>query len=207
MANNTLVEVHRQGQVLQKADYGVATMESDVKEASRLMKFMQRWCCFQIICCCDCFDPDVQMDRTRNQRVRQRQLDQAALDDVLQMEHVARHGEIKRLASKRDPGYNGDEGAARSELFAADIRRKSSNNALRLGHGLPEDDLEEIEGETQQQDRYLDRIGTTVESLKIMSLELQGELQSQEPVIESLGERTFTTQQSLRQLARRTRKI
>lgn len=99
IARNTLVEVHRQGEVLSSADQGVQAvsagrqshvghdehlpggvihshtvhalqMEKDVQEASRILRFMKRFCCFQVICCCDCFDPDSDMERTRRRRVQ-----------------------------------------------------------------------------------------------------------------------------------------
>ena len=44
-------------------------MEKDVQEASRIVRFMRRWCFFQVLCCCDCFDPDVESDRTRKRRL------------------------------------------------------------------------------------------------------------------------------------------
>ena len=41
-------------------------VDREVREASSLLRFMRRWCCFQ---CWDCCDPTVQQDRTRATRV------------------------------------------------------------------------------------------------------------------------------------------
>ena len=46
-------------------------IEEDVVEASSLLRFMRRWCCVQLLCCCDCCDPDIQRDRTRKRRLQQ----------------------------------------------------------------------------------------------------------------------------------------
>jgi hypothetical protein len=42
----------------------VLQVGQDVKEASAVLRFMRRWCCFQ--CCCD---PTADLDRTRRSRV------------------------------------------------------------------------------------------------------------------------------------------
>jgi hypothetical protein len=100
IARSTLLEIHRQGQQLGKTDEEMQAvrpqlfspaalcccttfntpavpsaccllqMEKDVHEASRVVRFMRRWCCFQVLCCCDCFDPDADLERTRKRRVR-----------------------------------------------------------------------------------------------------------------------------------------
>jgi hypothetical protein len=65
----TVFEVHRQGLALTRTEDAVWALEQDVREASRLVKFLRRWYCFQILCCCDCCDPDAATDRTRGRRV------------------------------------------------------------------------------------------------------------------------------------------
>mgnify|MGYP001810499215 CR=1 FL=1 len=98
VARGTLVEMHRQGQQLERADLGMqqasggwwavpscaaveasvaptlpcrnpagaVQVEQEAREASAILRFMRRWCCFQ--CCC-CYDPTADQDRTRRQRV------------------------------------------------------------------------------------------------------------------------------------------
>jgi hypothetical protein len=65
----TVVEAHRQGQALTRTEDAVWGLEQDVREASLLFKFLRRWYCFQIFCCCDCCDLDAATDRTRGRRV------------------------------------------------------------------------------------------------------------------------------------------
>lgn len=76
-----------------------------------------------------------------------------------------------------------------------------------MGYGLEEDDRIELQAETQEQDEILDRIGTTVESLRIMSLEFQNELEAQAPQIDALQDRTHATHDNLASLARAARKV
>ncbi len=100
---------------------------------------------------------------------------------------------------------------ARSELFAANIRRKASSREGEsipgLGYGLPDADKHELQQETQLQDDNLDRIGTTVENLRLMSLDLQGELESQAPQIDRLGDRAHVVHDNLSDLAKSARRI
>ncbi len=100
---------------------------------------------------------------------------------------------------------------ARSELLAANIRRKISSREGQylsgLGYGLSDADKHEIEQETQLQDATIDRIGTTVEKLKMMTLDLQGELESQAPQIDRLGDRTHVVHDGLSSLAKSARRV
>lgn len=98
---------------------------------------------------------------------------------------------------------------ARSELFAATIRRKTTSyeEVPGLGYGLPHADRIEIQEETRIQDRNLDRIGTAVTTLRVMSLELQGELSAQAPQLDTLGDRVHTAHDNLGNLARSARRV
>lgn len=51
--------------------FAVLQMEKDVREATSVMRFMRRWCCFQVLCCCDCFDPHADMEQTRRRRIQE----------------------------------------------------------------------------------------------------------------------------------------
>jgi len=103
------------------------------------------------------------------------------------------------------------ENAARAELFAASngARARATGAAPEsaIGYGLPPADAEEIQEELEKQDHYLDRIGTTVDNLRIMSLELQRELEEQAPQIDGLNDRTQTANASLSELSRAARKV
>jgi hypothetical protein len=57
------------------------------------------------------------------------------------------------------------------------------------------------------QDRNLDRIGTTVDRLRMMSLELQSELETQAPMLDSMGDRTHAAHDNLTKLAREARRV
>lgn len=126
--------------------------------------------------------------------------------------HLAQQAAVLRMANKgTDSAYNGNDAKARSELFAANIRRKTSSRegeALPgLGYGLPDDDQHELQRETELQDANIDRIGTTVENLRLMSLDLQGELESQAPQVDRLGDRTHVVHDNLTVLAKSARRV
>lgn len=91
------------------------------------------------------------------------------------------------------------------------IRRKTNasyeEDVTGLGYGLHQSYRIELREQTRIQDGNLDRIGTTVESLKVMSLELQGELSIQMPQIETLGERAHGAHDQLHDLARQAGKL
>lgn len=57
------------------------------------------------------------------------------------------------------------------------------------------------------QDRNLDRIGTTVERLRVMSLELQSELEGQAPQIEGMADRVHAAHDNLNKLAKEARRV
>lgn len=47
-------------------------IQEDVKEASSILRFMRRFCCFAMATsCCGCADPDAARDAARRQRVQQ----------------------------------------------------------------------------------------------------------------------------------------
>lgn len=46
-------------------------LEEDVREANAIVKFMQRWCCIQLCCCCLNLDPEKKKGvRPRHQRMQ-----------------------------------------------------------------------------------------------------------------------------------------
>jgi hypothetical protein len=106
---------------------------------------------------------------------------------------------------------NLQDGLARSELFAASIRRKTSSREGEvlpgLGYGLPDDDRDELQQETRLQDDNLDKIGTTVENLRLMSLDIQGELETQAPQIDRIGDRTHVVHDNLSTLSKSARRV
>lgn len=211
IGSNALVEINRQGLQLERADQGVENMEKDVLEASRIMKFMRRWCCFQIICCCDCFDADVDLNRTRKQRLQLRKQQQAVVDDALQARALGYQMSIRGDTTINGHDFAREEKANRSELLSTAAQRSRTTETktigLDIGVGLPEADREEIMMETGKQDAYLDQIGHAVESLKSIGLEMQEELQRQEPQIDSISERIHVTHENLGNLSRQARRI
>jgi hypothetical protein len=102
------------------------------------------------------------------------------------------------------------EDAARSELMltAADrLRRKQAQRHTSLGFGLPGEDRLALQRDTDAQEGYLDRIGTGVETLRVMSLELNGELRAQAPEIDALADRAHAAHDNLGSLSKAARKI
>ena len=100
------------------------------------------------------------------------------------------------------------QAAARSELFAkAPGKADNYDDASGLGYGLPETDQLELKQETQLQDQNIDRIGSAVDTLRVMSLELQEELEFQTPQIEGLGDRVHIAHDKLHDLSREARRV
>lgn len=188
----TLVEVHRQGEQLDALDRNFETIQEEVKEASRLLKFMRRCCCFATLCCCDCFDPDLQVDRTRKARVLARREEHATQTETALQRLETKREMVSWMAKKDDPAYSGNEEAARSELmtFAQQARlRREAKKATDIGLDLPEDDRMEIQTETRTQDDVINKIDTAVGTLKLMSIEIHEELSRQDQHIDSIGDK------------------
>lgn len=101
------------------------------------------------------------------------------------------------------------EDAARAELLLTSHQVKAKKHAQQtsLGYGLPDEDNAVLQQETVRQDVVLDRIGTAVETLRIMSVELNNELQVQAPEIDALVERTHVAEDNLGNLSKAARKI
>lgn len=139
---------------------------------------------------------------------------------------------VFQMSKGNDPAYNGDNGAARSELFfstttatstpsaAEEIkhrRRYSSKlkqhqqekegRATDIGVGLPEEDKREIQAETEVQDEILDRIGDAVETMKEIGREMQEELERQDGEIDAVESRAVGAQVSLKTLSKSARRI
>lgn len=106
MASATLVETQRQGLVLDRAEKGLENVEKDVKEASRIVRFMRRWCCFQVICCCDCFDPDVEMDHKRKKSLQERLKDRQDFSEQQLTSRQAQEAAVHRYAATGDPAFD-----------------------------------------------------------------------------------------------------
>lgn len=71
IGKNTLVELHRQGEQLDHVERHFSHLEEDVREADAIVKFMQRWCCIQLCCCCLNLDPEKQKGvKPRHQRMQ-----------------------------------------------------------------------------------------------------------------------------------------
>ncbi|GAB4817629.1 hypothetical protein N2152v2_004675 [Parachlorella kessleri] len=213
VARGTLVEIHRQGQQLDKAEAGFEVIEEEVVEASSILRFMRRWCCIRLICCCDCFDPDVQRDRLRKRRVAQKKEDLQATHANIELQYQAKQETIDRLVKQEDSAANmTNETAARSELFSRADTVKASYQArepkgMDIGHALPEEDRREIQQQTDEQDEYLDKIGQAVGALRIMSEEMHSELGQHDPKIERLQRRAEASHDKLGGLAREARRV
>ncbi|KAL4432230.1 hypothetical protein ABPG77_005992 [Micractinium sp. CCAP 211/92] len=207
VAHSTLVEVHRQGAQLERAELGLQEVGREVREASALLRFMRRWCCLQ---CCDCCDPTVEQDRTRRQRVLAAKRELAMHGQLAEQRRDAKQEGVARRARQHDPAFSGDEKGGRQELFArADTIRAERHGprSTDIGAGLPEEDRQEIQQETQQQDALLDQIGDAVQELHAMSKELHTGLAEQQPVVERLTGATAVTHDQLGKLAQEARRI
>eukprot|EP00887_Chlorella_sp_A99_P005658 scaffold1.g5658.t1 len=207
VAQNTLVEAHRQGQQLSQVGQHVEVIDADVHEASALLRFMRRCCCFQ---CCDCCDPTVEQDRRRKQRVNARRADRDYAAQNLAIATEAKQQAVHRLVRQEDPAFGGCELAARKELLSASERLREVRRgpqATDIGHGLPEQDKLEIKRETEEQDANLEAIGDTVSALKVMGRELADELSGQAPQLARLPDRVAAAHDNLGGLTREARRI
>ncbi|KAI3423821.1 hypothetical protein D9Q98_009657 [Chlorella vulgaris] len=205
VARSTLVELHRQGQQLERADLGMKQVGQDVKEASAVLRFMRRWCCFQ--CCCD---PTADLDRTRRSRASAAQKMLANQHSDVDQHYAAKQQSVQRKARQHDPAYGGNEHAARHELLAqADSIQaaRQGTQATSIGFGLPETDRQEIQQETQRQDRVIDDIGNAVASLHTLSKEMHEEMEEQLPRIAHLQDRAEATHDELGSMMRDVRRI
>ncbi|KAL4421487.1 hypothetical protein ABPG75_010778 [Micractinium tetrahymenae] len=207
VAHDTLVEVHRQGAQLERAELGLQEVGREVKEASALLRFMRRWCCLQ---CCDCCDPTVDQDRTRRQRVLAAKKELAIQGQMVEQHHGAKQEGVARRARQHDPAVSGNESGARQELFAragAIREERLGPRGTDIGVGLPEEDRQEIQMETRQQDALLDQIGGALQQLHAMSKEMYGGLAEQQPRVERLTGATVVAHDQLGTLARDARRI
>jgi hypothetical protein len=134
-------------------------------------------------------------------------MNRALFESSITLEQASKQEALARIHTRSDPAYNNDEHAARAELFGTRQRQEPGLHDGSLGHGLPTADRAELQEQTDEQDQIIERIGTTVDTLRIMSLELQGELESQTPVIDGLQDRTLNTHNNLATLAQAARKV
>lgn len=128
----------------------------------------------------------------------------------MNIEFEAKRQAVARITSKNDPVYNNDVETAREELFTAYTQMKAPKKtplSSTLGEGFDEVDRIELQGHTQQQDEYLERIGTGVENLRLMSHALCEELDEQTPAIENLGDNIHKVHDNLGDLSRQAKKI
>jgi hypothetical protein len=185
-----------------------AQMEEEVYEADSLIKFMSRCCLFQVLCCC-CADSkeDMRRDRTRKARLRQRRGE----DEV-----VRRAISMATQDKKASYGFfDGGGDDAELERVAAKYRPQSQKQdaKAREMRGAPypsiisEEQMETIANETEKQDVLLERIGDTVDRLKVVSEALQTELDEQDPQIERMEGRVVETKYSLTELTSKARRI
>ncbi|KAL6785859.1 hypothetical protein ACKKBG_A00455 [Auxenochlorella protothecoides x Auxenochlorella symbiontica] len=207
---NTLVEIHRQGEQLDHIERGLDHMEEDVKEASSLVKFMRRWCCWQLCCCC--LDPEHKKGRpSRQQRLKMRGVTSLDHREEVANKHMSAAAAVDRLIKRDDVAYNGDETGQRSELFqtAEAIRSERKTTSIGFGKfpGMAESDRSELDSETLKQEGYLDSIGKAVESMKALGQEMSNELQVQDTQIERLPTRAVKVNDDLNRLNKTIAKI
>ena len=205
-------------------------MDEEVKEASSLVKFMRRFCLFQVLCCC-CCDPDVQRDRTRQKRLKQRRLDDRTVqkamslqkeDQINDLEAIMRNEvpevvldeeeqERARLALKYNVG-SGSTGKVpivsdNGHQGAAGIGYNPQRNAAIQSGAITEAEIQEIQEENMKQDKILAKLDKAVDSLKAMSYELNRELQEQEPQITNISDRAHMTHTNIGSLVKQARRI
>lgn len=226
----TLSEVQRQGQGLDNIERGLDTMDEEVKEASSLIKFMRRFCLFQVLCCC-CCDPDVQRDRTRQKRLKQRRLDDRTVqkamslqkeDQIRDLDAIMRN-EIPEVVLDEDEQerakialkYNIGSGSTGKVPIVSDdghhgvagVGYNPQRNAAIQSGAMTEAEIQEIQEENMKQDKILSKLDKAVDSLKAMSYELNRELQEQEPQISSISDRAQTTHTNIGSLVKQARRI
>jgi len=213
--------------------YFFIQMEEEVEEAESLIKFMQKCCLFQVLCCC-CTDKDVKRDRSRKKRLNERRKDSVRVREAMAMaredkrkdihellddhegeDNVGAHRSTNNLdnthnntpaAIKVAAKYHHAGGSGSTVNIPYTASSEHSNAAVRSG-AITVDEIRSIQEESLQQDRILSQIDKTMDKLKVMGMALRDEFAEQEPQIDQISDRTLSAQTSLTTLTRRARKI
>lgn len=206
-------------------------MEEEVEEAESLIKFMQKCCLFQVLCCC-CTDKDVKRDKSRKRRLKERRHDSVRVREAMAMAREDKRRDIHELLNDHDGdgdiamsstnnGNNNNTTSAAIKVAAKyhhaggsgstvnipyTASSEETNAAVRSG-AITVDEIRSIQEESLQQDRILSQIDKTMDKLKVMGMALRDEFVEQEPQIDQISERTLNAQTSLTTLTRRARKI
>lgn len=213
IARTTIAELHRQGRQLDLASTSVFQVQDEVKEARSLVRFMKRLCCFAVAtsCCssCSCVDSNVHRDATRATRVQQSQQQRhnSACNAAQQCANKQR--QTGAMVSKKHGGHtDSKEAQERHDLFGGcttiPAQRRGAATESWIGHGLSEEEQEQLQIETRAQERCLDNIGIAVDSMNTISKAMQDELAKQLPQIESLHVRVACAHDDLRTVTRDT---
>lgn len=112
-------------------------MEEDVDEAGALVKWMRRWLCVQLCCCCIVPDPETAKGRKpRQERMRMRRAAADADRMDIAEKHMSKAAEVDSMIRQHDPAYNGDEAGQRNELFKTADAIKKERRATSSGFGV-----------------------------------------------------------------------
>lgn len=193
LAEDTLVELHTQGEKLQKVDRDLEDIDKDVKEAKSLIKYMKRcFLCFLCSCCCDC-DGDAERDSHRRQRVKARG------------HHRQQEAQLANMDREHQTQGAREDDTKRSELIG-NGRVASRNDGHGIGEGLHEADQAEIRMQTDTQNVALDGISSALHDIDVMSREMGLELGQQDQRIDTTGAHAETAHNDLRSMQRGARK-
>lgn len=193
LAKDTLEELHTQGEKLQKVDRGLVDIDTDVKEAKTLIKYMKRCClCFLCSCCCDC-DPNAERDKHRRKRVKAREQNRQQDTQLTNMDRE------HRMQTNRD------DSNMRSDLIRSG-ETASCADGHSIGEGLHDDDRAEIRRHTDTQNVALNGIAEALTDLDLMGKQMGVELEQQNQRIDATGEHAETAHNELRSMQRGARK-
>jgi hypothetical protein len=197
LAADTLEELHTQGEKLEKVDRDLNDIDTDVKEAKGILRYMRRCClCFLCSCCCDC-DPDAERDNQRRKRVKAR-------DQARRSEHEMSQMDRQRRREQMNGQVNG---AAKQELLqgAQPRQRPGDRMARQMGEGLADKDRDDIQHQTELQERALDGIDSALDDLGVMSKHMGVELDEQNRRVDAVGARAENTHDEIRNIQRNAR--
>eukprot|EP00884_Botryococcus_braunii_P004916 jgi/Botrbrau1/14425/Bobra.0014s0072.1 len=209
LAANTLDELNRQGQTLDRVDRDLSQIDADVQESKSLISYMRRCCCcFLFSCCCDC-DDDAARDATRKQRVKMRKEIRKQESELMARAEASSRAAPSNSTALKAPG---EENMVRNELLgkADEVAKKHPRSkraaAYRIGQGLNEQDKAEVDVETEAQEKALDQIDDALDAIKRMGRDMGDEISRQDEKIGRLQDRTEKTQGDLANVSNKTKK-
>ncbi|PSC68702.1 Synaptosomal-associated 25 isoform A [Micractinium conductrix] len=223
VAGSILEALYQQGQQLERAAHGVEQIDEEVKHAGRIVRFMQRWCCFRG----DWADIDKGLESRRPANVQQQRM-AAVLVAHASSDHYASKRQLvgaavsKHLQPLDAPaaaaagaarGRGGRGGLIAAVPAAAVLARATTEAEVDvavagwMGAGLGAADRRELAAETVRQVAAFEQIEGALGALKELGLAMGQELEEQVPKIEGLQERTQNAGLALKGVGRGAAKL